>query len=388
MPRRAHTKSRNGCDQCKKRRVKCDEKGPPCSNCVTRELRCTYLNTPAARNIASSSSASPNSIHPGLGPTSDEASHPFVGATANVPFTYSRKRELELMHKFSTDTYRSLCNKESDHYVWQVVMPRKALEHDFLMSGILAVASLHTASALEPPQALSYLDTALEYHNQGLAPFRHAIASLTPLNCDAVFAHSVITIMICIYLPRLPGSRGESSSMIENLIFVFELLKGVAKIFSITRSWLENNLFVSKNGFFGKSDAPLDAGAEAALTRLADLNDTLLSSIEPDQHSIIKDAISHLHRSFARYAHEQDAASVLSWLACVDKEFVHVVCRRQPLALLVLMHWGVLLAKLDGKTWWARNSGSALVSEILVALQAGDARWEEAVLWPKQKLGL
>ncbi|KAB8217169.1 hypothetical protein BDV33DRAFT_193818 [Aspergillus novoparasiticus] len=388
MPRRAHTKSRNGCDQCKKRRVKCDEKGPPCSNCVTRELRCSYLNTPAARSIASSSSASPNSIHPGQGQTSDEGGHPFAGVAASVPFTYSRKRELELMHKFSTDTYRSLCNKESDHYVWRIVMPRKALEHDFLMSGILAVASLHTASALEPPEALSYIDTALEYHNQGLAPFRHAITNLTPFNCDAVFAHSVITIMICIALPRLPGSRGESSSMTENLIFVFELLKGVAKIFTITRSWLENNLFASKNGFYEKSVAPLDAGTEAALTRLADLNDTLLSSVEPDQHSIIKDAISHLHRCFARYAHEQDAASVLSWLAGVDKEFVHVVCRRQPLALLVLMHWGVLLAELDGKTWWARKSGSALVSEILIALQAGDARWEEAVLWPKQKLGL
>ncbi|KAF5857392.1 hypothetical protein ETB97_005884 [Aspergillus alliaceus] len=388
MPRKTHTKSRNGCDQCKKRRVKCDERGPPCSNCVTRGLCCTYLNTPAARSLANSSSASPNATYSGPGRTPDSARQPPAGATTTVPFTYSRKLELELMHKFSTDTYRSLCNQESDHYVWQIVMPRKALEHGFLMSGILAVASLHTASALEPPEALSYIDTALEYHNQGLAPFRHAIDNLTPLNCDAVFAHAVITIMICIALPRLPGSRGESSSMTENIIFVFELLKGVAKIFNITRSWLENNLFASKDGFFAKTTVPLDAGTEDALARLAYLNDTLLAKIEPKQHCIIKDAISLLRRSFARYIHAPDAASVMSWLAVVDKEFVHVVHRRQPLALLVLMHWGVLLAELDGKTWWARNSGSALVSEILATPQTGDARWEEAVLWPKRKLGL
>ncbi|KAE8354036.1 hypothetical protein BDV28DRAFT_164560 [Aspergillus coremiiformis] len=367
MPRRTHTKSRNGCDQCKKRRVKCNEQGPPCSNCATRELSCTYLNVPKARSLANSSPASPNS--------------------ATVPFAYPRKRELELMHKFSTDTYRSLCTKESDHYVWQIVMPRKALEHDFLMNGILAVASLHAASALEAPEALSYIDSALEYHNQGLAPFRHAIDNLTPLNCDAVFAHSIITIMICIALPQLPTSRSESSSMTENIIVVFELLQGVTKILSITRSWLENNLFASNNSL-EKSTTPLDAETAAALTRLADLNDTLLANIEPDQHHINKSSISLLHRCFTRYAHTRDAASVMSWLANVDKEFVHDVCRRQPLALLVLMHWGVLLAGLDGQAWWARNSGTALVSEILVALQAGDARWEEAVLWPKQKLGL
>src|ERR1700742_2357411 len=42
VPRRTHTKSRNGCDGCKKRHVKCDESGPPCTNCIARELECKY----------------------------------------------------------------------------------------------------------------------------------------------------------------------------------------------------------------------------------------------------------------------------------------------------------------------------------------------------------
>ena len=37
MPqKRPHQKSRYGCDQCRKRRVKCDEKAPRCTNCNTR----------------------------------------------------------------------------------------------------------------------------------------------------------------------------------------------------------------------------------------------------------------------------------------------------------------------------------------------------------------
>lgn len=40
--RRSHAKSRRGCQTCKKRRVKCDESGPPCGNCKARATDCDY----------------------------------------------------------------------------------------------------------------------------------------------------------------------------------------------------------------------------------------------------------------------------------------------------------------------------------------------------------
>ncbi|KAI3320115.1 hypothetical protein HD806DRAFT_507743 [Xylariaceae sp. AK1471] len=38
-----HSKSRNGCGQCKKRKVRCNGQGPICSNCYRRNERCDYL---------------------------------------------------------------------------------------------------------------------------------------------------------------------------------------------------------------------------------------------------------------------------------------------------------------------------------------------------------
>ncbi|KAI0203084.1 hypothetical protein F4808DRAFT_418985 [Astrocystis sublimbata] len=38
-----HSKSRNGCGQCKKRRVRCNRQGPVCSNCHRRDEFCDYL---------------------------------------------------------------------------------------------------------------------------------------------------------------------------------------------------------------------------------------------------------------------------------------------------------------------------------------------------------
>lgn len=305
---------------------------------------------------------------------------------ASPPSTVSGVRDLELMHKFSTDTYRSLCTAESECHAWQVIIPRHALQYDFLMNGILALAALHIASTIDPPASWAYIDTALQYHSLSFAPFRTAIDNLTPLNCEAVLAQSIVTTIIGIALPRLTAERDESPSMTENIVMVFELLQGVRKIIKIGRSWIKLNLFARQSDFWENSPA-LDSDTERALTRLATLNDEILVTTDAVQHKINQDVIAHLRRCYARFFDTEDPANVIAWLAAVDKDFVENVRRRQPFPLLVLMHWGVLLGELHGQRWWARESGRALVSELLEALRPGD-RWKDVLLWPQQKMEL
>jgi hypothetical protein len=297
-------------------------------------------------------------------------------------------RDLELMHKFSTDTFKTVCTADSEYHVWQIVIPRLALQYDFLMNGILALASLHIATTSEPPTSLAYIDTALQYHNFTFAPFRAAIDNLTPQNCEAVLAQSIVTTVIGIALPRVTAARDESSSMTENMVVVFELLQGVKKIIHIGGSWIKLNLFTRQKSFWETDTTDLDRETKTALDRLATLNDETLASIDTDQYRINKDVIAHLLHCFTLFAKSSDPANVLAWLAAVDKEFVDNVRRRQPLALLILMHWGVLLGELDGKWWWARNSGRALISELSHILRPGDMRWADSLAWPQQKMGL
>lgn len=42
IPKKGHTKSRRGCHNCKRRKVKCQETRPECHNCVRFGLRCVY----------------------------------------------------------------------------------------------------------------------------------------------------------------------------------------------------------------------------------------------------------------------------------------------------------------------------------------------------------
>lgn len=298
------------------------------------------------------------------------------------------------MHKFSTETYQSLCNDPSDHHAWQIVIPQKALEYNFLLNGVLAVAALHRATATaDTPAAFPYIDMALQYHNSAFAPFQQALDNLTPLNCEAVFAHSIIITVISIALPQqLTTEKNKSPGMTENIIMIFELLQGVKRILNISQPWLKTKLFTRRHDFL-KDPAPdqetLDSisGTDIAFAKLSKLNKTL-ANFDPDQHRVNREAISLLCRCFSRYAALGEPSSVLTWISAVGKDFVHFLRRRQPFPLLILMHWGVLLGELDGQMWWARNSGKALVAELLTALPPALFQWDGAQLWPKERLGL
>lgn len=57
IPRKGHTKSRRGCFNCKRRKVKCPETLPECANCVRFGLPCEYPDArPRALQLAPSSS--------------------------------------------------------------------------------------------------------------------------------------------------------------------------------------------------------------------------------------------------------------------------------------------------------------------------------------------
>lgn len=66
--RRCHAKSRLGCLTCKRRRVKCDEARPVCTQCTRLQLSCAYSlasNTQQEQN--ETGEASQPRIHPSIG---------------------------------------------------------------------------------------------------------------------------------------------------------------------------------------------------------------------------------------------------------------------------------------------------------------------------------
>ncbi|KFZ12694.1 hypothetical protein V501_04092 [Pseudogymnoascus sp. VKM F-4519 (FW-2642)] len=377
--KRAHNKSRNGCDQCKARHVKCDERGPPCTLCVSRHTDCHYSRPTVSRRSASQ--AITNAI-------SESASDGPASSLMNISLTVmdstgfsneylppsTRLRELELMHHWCTKACHSFTSKHSDLFQGYVV--EEAVKHDFLMESILALTCLHIASKQEDRiSAANYASEGLRYQNNAVRPFHAALHDVTPSNCHAIFACSVVTMACTIVSPLLPTSNHEKvTSTIESFLPLFDFVKGISSVVNISREWLEAGPLGAM--FHRAFEAPEDvATIRPPFQRLRDLviSNTVTGEISLIVHKIYLQTIDQLEVAMIKN-------NTVPWLGFVGKEFIEGLRMRQPLALIIFMYWGVLLNRME-ELWWAKYLGKRLIEELSEDLIRRGKEWEEVTRW-------
>ncbi|KAL7912254.1 hypothetical protein GGI35DRAFT_444797 [Trichoderma velutinum] len=169
--KRLHHKSKRGCDQCRKRRVKCDERVPRCSACTRRQEPCSgWISGSRTRE--------------------DERSQE-IPAADQVPRSVSQQHKLvsdevvnllhmELFHNFQHQTIPTLLF-ESD--AWENAM-QLSFSFPSLMHAILC-ASARQRSFLFPDEQ-KYATAATTHLIKTLCLFRDDLSSkLTPSNVDA-----------------------------------------------------------------------------------------------------------------------------------------------------------------------------------------------------------
>ncbi|GAB1315714.1 hypothetical protein MFIFM68171_05924 [Madurella fahalii] len=122
IPRKGHTKSRRGCLNCKRRKVKCQENLPECTNCTRIGLVCEY---PERRSTSPTSVLSTISA-----PSAPLQSTPTI-------FTAD---DMRYFHHFLIAAYPALPMLADD--VWRSVACLSH-SHDYLMHAMLGLAASH-----------------------------------------------------------------------------------------------------------------------------------------------------------------------------------------------------------------------------------------------------
>jgi hypothetical protein len=195
--------------------LQCDEGQPACGHCLKRNLRCRYL--PVETDL----SAPPTPVRatpPGLYP----------GGMQRELHQPDRTIELALFHQFSTVTYRTLKEDErSDHHL-QVVIPRLALSHDYLLDTILALSALHT-EYLDVCITRYWLHIALDYQHRALLAFNNALAHITPRNCEPIAVCSMLMIILVMAIPGV-SEDGSPPDPASEILGLRNLLQGITHI--------------------------------------------------------------------------------------------------------------------------------------------------------------
>ncbi|KAI0969572.1 hypothetical protein F4678DRAFT_439248 [Xylaria arbuscula] len=417
--RRSHKKSRRGCLNCKKWHTKCDESGPPCNNCVLRNAKCEYAwakgdsLTALAQTRRSSSSRS-----------SEERSLFEPGGL--VVKECRRKLELELMHCWSTMTYRSLCSVPEDHHYMRFIMPQEALRYDFLLDGIFIAAALHRSTMVPEPEARGYFNVAMELYDSASRSFRIHLGKMDKETHHVLYIYSSMTAFINIAFAQCNFSEGNELNTLSTVAVAFDLLNGSVNIAQADyQQLLDSPVPLQAYLNYGLATTMvLYPDVRAAFARLNDLNELYHSSRyqgatpgSSDELSVVttphSDTISTTSTIPAApwraaigllqlcFAEEQRA--ILRGFCFVfpggaGPDFTAAIKANDHMALLILMHWTVLIGRAGFEFWWAKDLGKRLAIGIWKAMQLFPPtspspaiftpEWGESMSWVCGHLGI
>ncbi|KAH8700720.1 hypothetical protein BGW36DRAFT_374845 [Talaromyces proteolyticus] len=385
-PRRSHRKSRTGCIQCKQRRVKCDEQVPRCQNCISRNTGCSY-------NFVRACSTSPSVAEDGSCTDSTSARGHISADLGSIYSRYyssqpvtklMRLRELELMHHYATSTCETMAQHETDLDVWKRSIPAEAFKHEFLMDGIMALASLHIALH-RPSNRWTYTELAVQYQASGLREFKATLNGIKEENCHALFGFSLIITVLAFAFPECYGDQHLVTPR-DSIISIFELLRGVRAIKTSSHGSLRGGQMKALFNYPRPYMDPEDDEDVEALLKLRQRTDQLGKDVHPEKHNIYLSAIDCLEKSFGEIVGlpERGAGAIVAWPVMVPDDLMILFKEGDPLAMLILVHYGVLLLHVHNQ-WWGKNFGVRLIRHTSEALHQINPEWSSCCEWARNK---
>ncbi|GFG27831.1 hypothetical protein IFM61606_07891 [Aspergillus udagawae] len=348
LTRRPHRKSRTGCTECKRRKIKCDEKYPLCFNCERRGLQCSLA-------ISRISSAA---FEPGRPPqvsnveslTSAVLSSHSVLANASSSSLLAVPPQIwhfgmELMHHYSTVTADTFAVRPDMQYVWRIVVPEMGQRSPFVTHGILAVAAQHKAHLL-PGLRDKYLDMAAYHQVLGLEGFRAALSNVNHENWKPSFTFSSI---IVIYLFVLV--RGLRTTLLRDAQL------GETELAPWSHGvWI---LGEYANNIYEQDPSPncsrLPPDMFSALRRLSGFLNTTLPESSKDDYEV---AVKYLRKAATLIAHagtRSEIGMAMFFPYVIPENIIADIQAANPCALLLLSYFALLLKAVEDQFWYIRG---------------------------------
>ncbi|KAF4448709.1 hypothetical protein F53441_7918 [Fusarium austroafricanum] len=364
----------------------CDEGGPPCANCLARNLEgCSYLADPPTQ----------------------------------LPATETRRRiELELMHRWSTSTYKSLASIPEDNQWLQIDMPHWSLKHEYLLQGMLAFSALEVALCggavvVEEDYETYYAKLAVEYYDKASRSFRAQLENVNPENVQKIFMFSFLAVAVNMSLGQCSVFEDLHEGVLERTTTLWELLMGNASI-------AEQHFEALVAGALSRSTEALilktQSQAETPPTLNQDLEDALSllltvinkaceipSGSTPDDQSEVsirihsyRTGLSAIQACFIQDSKEDFKGMAIAFPALAGRDFGQILRKSDPVALLLMVYWGVQLNTLGKIAWWVGTFGKRMVDEVSEMLWQPDPEfevmampeWREGITWARREVDL
>ncbi|KAI0377163.1 hypothetical protein F5Y04DRAFT_189620 [Hypomontagnella monticulosa] len=407
LTRRSHKKSRNGCSNCKQRRIKCNEAKPICDGCYKYFLPCDITPNLSVRepdeNRGDSSAprkrGRPRKDWPIIAKPVESRARNSDGSengssnqneTTGEPSYQWDIDDLELLHHYMSDA----AFNQGDRVMWQEKVPRLAFIHHYVLHMLLATSALHLAR-IKADRSEKLTQLADRHATTGIRQATGMLPSMNKDNCSGLYISACLA--CCFSFAQKPGP--------QNLLVVsdgcevpwFNLLRGVRLI---VETYGLEAVFSGVLGPFPPPPAP-------EVDKDPKLNELILEFVpweEPLQKvedmisglsSPKKDICTHAFHSL-RWCFEETYGTaatpkptiigrfevVIVWLYRLEDEYVECLEEKHPAALILLAYYAVLLQTLQ-YCWFMEGWGTHLYRGVAGIL--GNS-YEEWLQWPKDQI--
>lgn len=197
-PRRSHTKSRKGCEACKRRHIRCDENFPQCRNCTKHKIRCPYHNIPVSEERASTPDKPDLMWTPEIEAAIEQwqRTHVFPFPDLNIYLApdpqFLSVEEMRLIFHVASISHQLGAIGANGFTLWTRQIPtilRIGATHRYVLHALLAFSAMHIASLTKCP-----LVGNMAYEHRGLAfkGLHEAIGTFSKETSDAILAASLV----------------------------------------------------------------------------------------------------------------------------------------------------------------------------------------------------
>jgi hypothetical protein len=275
--------------------------------------------------------------------------------------------DMRLLHHWSTMTCNTLAVGEAANKTLQMVVPQLAFENDFLLNGILGIASLDL-ERLNPHSQDMQKQTTI-YRGRAIADFRRALERIEPgtRNYEAALIMSIL--LVVLYSPNPPTDEDELI-ILKWLIFY----RGLSVV--INMSSFPNIVMAGSVGpFFRRELTELKIGPVVPKILVRMLQE--IDMMDPDflmleHYCKVLDALGILYASL-----KQDGLGpelyirIVSWCSYVKGEFTDCATQKRPRAIIIMAHYLVFIKVIKG-LWWLEGIPDRDIGRIVKFL---DPKW-------------
>jgi len=255
--------------------------------------------------------------------------------------------DMRLLHHWSTMTAPTLAIGESANTTLQLVIPPLAFENDFLLNGILGVASLDL-ERLNPNSQDFQKQTTL-YRGKAVSNFRQALTRVQPGTRSYEAALIMSILLVVLYSLEVPTNE-DDLIIIKWLIF-YGGLKVVINMTSFPKVVMAGSV----GPFFRRELTELKIGPIVPKILVSMLQE--VDIMDPDflvleQYCKVLDALGILFASL-----KQDGLGpplyirVVTWCSYIEKEFRDCATQRRPRAMILMAYYLVFVKVVKG-LWW------------------------------------